>query len=223
MPAHDAPFGVERVVPDESWGGNLQRILGTVREEAVVAVSAPRRMKRYYQSEALVLRDLLDAGRRVRVLYSRDYAVSRVPDPGPFSTLMAAHTKVTGIDFPNTIIVDRRMAVVWSAARSDAVLVREPSLLRALYQFTTTTWDSATLLARQPRLDAMSAAVVQALGAGLTDEAAAKRLSVSLRTYRRHVALLMARLGVRTRFQLGARIAQIWQEPADLVPVEPIS
>ncbi|MEV0059990.1 hypothetical protein [Nocardia sp. NPDC050718] len=209
--------GVVRLHPDEHWGGTLQEILRDVREEAVVAVCAPRQMKRYYHREALVLRDLLEAGRRVRVLYSRNYAITRDPVPGPLPSTIAPHTKVTGIEFPNTIIIDRRVAVLWNGSddpRPDALLVREPSLLRALHQFAATTWDSAVGLPGCPvrsglELDAMSIAVLEALGAGLKDEVAARRLSVSLRTYRRHVAAVMVRLEVDTRYQLGARASEL--------------
>ncbi|MEU7144848.1 hypothetical protein ABZ942_35785 [Nocardia sp. NPDC046473] len=57
--------------------------------------------------------------------------------------------------------------------------------------------------------DALTVAVVTAMSAGLKDEAAARRLSVSLRTYRRYVAEVMTRLGVATRFQLGVRAAEL--------------
>jgi DNA-binding NarL/FixJ family response regulator len=45
------------------------------------------------------------------------------------------------------------------------------------------------------------------LSAGSTDESAAVRLGVSVRTVRRMVAGLMDRLGARSRFQAGARAA----------------
>lgn len=57
--------------------------------------------------------------------------------------------------------------------------------------------------------DALTLAVVDAMSTGLKDEAAARRLSVSLRTYRRYVADIMTRLGVATRFQLGVRAAEL--------------
>ncbi|GGN72021.1 hypothetical protein [Nocardia rhizosphaerihabitans] len=209
--------GVVRLFPDEKWAGILQQMLQDVREEAVVAVCAPLQTKRYYQHEALVLRDLLEAGRRVRVLYSQKYANSRVPVPGSLCTMITPHTKVTRIEFPNTIIVDRRVAVLWSGAdssRPDALMVREPSLLHALHQFATTTWDSATRLDigeehSSPEFDAVEVAVLEALGIGLKDEVAARRLSVSLRTYRRYVAAIMVQLGVGTRYQLGVRAAEL--------------
>lgn len=46
------------------------------------------------------------------------------------------------------------------------------------------------------------------LAAGLTDEAAAKRLGVSLRTVRRIMAGLMDRLQASSRFEAGLKAAQ---------------
>jgi DNA-binding NarL/FixJ family response regulator len=51
--------------------------------------------------------------------------------------------------------------------------------------------------------------ILEALGSGLTDEAAAKRIGVSLRTYRRRVAELMARLEADSRFQAGLRAGEL--------------
>jgi DNA-binding NarL/FixJ family response regulator len=46
------------------------------------------------------------------------------------------------------------------------------------------------------------------LAKGMTDEAAAKRLGVSLRTVRRQMAALMERLGASSRFEAGLKAAQ---------------
>jgi len=51
-------------------------------------------------------------------------------------------------------------------------------------------------------------ALLQMLAQGCTDESAAKRLGLSLRTVRRMTAVLLGRLGARSRFQAGVRAAQ---------------
>jgi DNA-binding CsgD family transcriptional regulator len=50
--------------------------------------------------------------------------------------------------------------------------------------------------------------VLEQLARGIKDEAAARRLGVSVRTYRRHVADLCERLGASSRFEAGIRAAQ---------------
>jgi len=47
------------------------------------------------------------------------------------------------------------------------------------------------------------------LGNRLTDEAAARQLGTSLRTYRRRVAELMATLQAGSRFQAGVRAGEL--------------
>jgi DNA-binding NarL/FixJ family response regulator len=47
------------------------------------------------------------------------------------------------------------------------------------------------------------------LGEGLTDEAASRRLGVSLRTYRRRVADLLLALEADSRFQAGLRAGEL--------------
>lgn len=55
--------------------------------------------------------------------------------------------------------------------------------------------------------------VLHALRSGLTDEAAARQLQVSVRTYRREVAKIMRRLGARSRFEAGFLAALADQHP----------
>ncbi|GAA3865856.1 helix-turn-helix transcriptional regulator [Streptomyces sedi] len=55
----------------------------------------------------------------------------------------------------------------------------------------------------------LTRAVLRALSEGVTDETAARELGMSVRTYRRHVAEIMSRLGARSRFQAGALAADL--------------
>jgi DNA-binding NarL/FixJ family response regulator len=63
--------------------------------------------------------------------------------------------------------------------------------------------------ARPPALDDQGLQILRMLGAGLKDEAAARSLGLSLRTYRRRVAELMASLGAESRFQAGLRAREL--------------
>jgi DNA-binding NarL/FixJ family response regulator len=60
-----------------------------------------------------------------------------------------------------------------------------------------------------PLLDDSARDVLRALGEGLTDEAASRRLGVSLRTYRRRVADLLMTLEAGSRFQAGLRAGEL--------------
>ncbi|MGI5530482.1 response regulator transcription factor [Streptomyces syringium] len=50
--------------------------------------------------------------------------------------------------------------------------------------------------------------IVRLLAAGLKDEAIARRLGMSLRTARRHIADIMETLGAESRFQAGMLAAR---------------
>ncbi|WP_093875302.1 LuxR family transcriptional regulator [Streptomyces sp. TLI_105] len=123
------------------------------------------------------------------------------------------------------IVVDRRLAVL-AAPRSAAgeprvySVVQEPDVVAGVRALFETAWETSTDLATYrrtpfPRLDDAERDVLRALAAGHTDEAASRRLGVSLRTYRRRVAALMASLGAQSRFQAGLRAREILGRHSD--------
>lgn len=88
------------------------------------------------------------------------------------------------------------------ASSVDSSLIVHPSaLLDALVSLFEALWRSAVPL---PGQDAPDDTVLALLAAGLTDDAIARRLSISTRTVQRRVRDLCDRLGARTRFQAGA-------------------
>lgn len=121
------------------------------------------------------------------------------------------------------IVVDRAGAVVavpgtstsrGGTALPRAELVTSPALVAALTALFDRDWEAAlpATTARgeqgpgavpRPGIDDQERALLHLLGEGLTDEVAARRLGVSLRTVRRIVSGLLARHGSRSRFQLG--------------------
>jgi DNA-binding CsgD family transcriptional regulator len=109
-----------------------------------------------------------------------------------------------------TIIIDRRIAITAGppvdGVRNYAV-VQAPDVVAGLAMLFEVTWDSGVDLAEfdGPALDERSREVAEMLGSGLTDEASARKLGLSLRTYRRRVAELMELLEADSRFQAGLR------------------
>jgi DNA-binding NarL/FixJ family response regulator len=89
-----------------------------------------------------------------------------------------------------------------------------PALVGAAYSLFEAAWESAAGLttffaAPRPRIDAQARQILRALGSGLTDEAAARKLGMSLRTYRRRIAELLVALDAGSRFQAGLRAAEL--------------
>lgn len=129
-----------------------------------------------------------------------------------------AQVRISSAPLPHeTIILDRRVAILAgqpSPLGREYTVTTSPALVGGVYSLFTAAWDAATALGaflrgEVPELAAEAREVLRALGAGLTDEAAARRLGTSLRTYRRRVAELMAVLEAGSRFQAGVRAGEL--------------
>ncbi|NUR28605.1 MAG: hypothetical protein HOV83_22665 [Catenulispora sp.] len=59
-----------------------------------------------------------------------------------------------------------------------------------------------------PQLSQLEVRILRCLSAGLKDEQAARRLEISVRTYRRRVTALCARLHASSRFEAGVAAAK---------------
>jgi DNA-binding NarL/FixJ family response regulator len=128
-----------------------------------------------------------------------------------------AQVRISSSRLPHeTIILDRRVAIVagrQSAGGRQYTITTSPTLVDGVYALFTAAWEAAADLRSYlrddfPHLAPESQAIVRALGAGLTDEAAARQLGTSLRTYRRRVAELMDALEADSRFQAGLRVGE---------------
>ncbi|MEU3994454.1 LuxR family transcriptional regulator [Streptomyces fungicidicus] len=114
------------------------------------------------------------------------------------------------------LIADRATAlvVVGSPSERRASLIKAPEVLLALCTLFESIWHSSASPAEHLAFGDRDRAVLvrQILGAmraGITDEVAARELTVSVRTYRRYVAEIMALLGASSRFQAGVRAAEL--------------
>ncbi|MFI6641798.1 LuxR family transcriptional regulator [Streptomyces sp. NPDC050504] len=118
------------------------------------------------------------------------------------------------------LIVDDTTALVASDGPNGprASVIRAPEVLHTLGTFYETVWDSAvpaaeSLVFGDPYRARIARQVLRAMRAGVTDEVAARELTVSVRTYRRYVAEVMALLGAQSRFQAGVRAAELGLVP----------
>ncbi|MEV5374778.1 hypothetical protein AB0L26_02205 [Streptomyces nondiastaticus] len=89
-----------------------------------------------------------------------------------------------------------------------ALSVRDPSLVRFLYRSWESAWESARPFTGAPgdggAKDELRRSVLELLESGMKDGMAARRLAMSVTTYRRHVTELLAELGAQSRFQAGS-------------------
>ncbi|MGW1689802.1 helix-turn-helix transcriptional regulator [Streptomyces sp. NPDC002399] len=163
--------------------------------------------------EALVRdQSMLERGIRLRTLYHHTARFN-----GPSQAYVAAASALGGQYrtahelFGRLIVFDRELAFI--PVRDDswgAVVIREPSTVGYLCEIFEQAWDRSTPFADAAGqgLEGVSReiheTIVRLLGAGLKDEAIARRLGMSLRTARRHIADIMEELDATSRFQAGA-------------------
>lgn len=162
----------------------------------------------------------LRRGIRTRALYqqhalkdrhTRSYLVD-LADNGAKIRLAAA---VPG----RSLVIDRDVALlpIPGARPGDQglAIVREPNVIAWVVATFEQLWAEATPLEEviatgsdDAKLDQTRAAILRLLAEGEKDEAIARRLSVSVRTCRRHIADYMGQVGASSRFQAGVIAAR---------------
>ncbi|MBY8870511.1 LuxR C-terminal-related transcriptional regulator [Micromonospora sp. PLK6-60] len=161
--------------------------------------------------------ELLDRGVRIRTV-GLD-SIRNDPQTlahARFLTDGGAEFRTSPILPPRMILVDRRAVLVPmdpADTRKGALYLTGSGFVASMQALFTQVWEIATPLgaAREPEregLNAQECALLELLGQGMTDEAAAARLGVSPRTARRMMADLMERLQARSRFEAGLKAAQ---------------
>ncbi|SFO58444.1 MULTISPECIES: helix-turn-helix transcriptional regulator [Actinomadura] len=91
------------------------------------------------------------------------------------------------------------------------VAIRNESAVQLLLDLVEATWSaaepySAKEIGYHEVADDLHRAIVRLLTDGLTDEAVARRLGISVRTCRRHIAMVLRDLDAVSRFQAGVRV-----------------
>jgi DNA-binding CsgD family transcriptional regulator len=212
-------------VADMWWGGHarsrIAELLASARNEVIaMSGSAAGQLER-----AVAPRWAAPASIRYRVVLA---------DTVPSDPLFAGHLRGLARDgaevrtvgrVPLSVLaVDSAIAVlpVGTAATgrpAGVAVLRLPSAVTAVLELFGRVWVEATPVGEPPDPDRAGPGprereLLALLMAGSTDESAAYRLGVSVRTVRRMVSVLMERLDARSRFQAGARAAERgWLDP----------
>ena len=208
--------GAFQVIPDlDLVRVALNQASEGCREEMLTSQPGGNRAPEALQ-EALA-RDtlLLQRGIRMRTLYQHT-ARFNGPSQAYVATASAlgAEYRTAHQLFGRLIMFDREVAFVpdhngtWGA-----VAIREPSVVHYLYRIFERAWDEA-----QPYSEAstegleivardIDRTILRLLAAGVKDETIARRLGMSLRTVRKHIADIMEGFGAQSRFQAGVRAA----------------
>jgi DNA-binding NarL/FixJ family response regulator len=95
-------------------------------------------------------------------------------------------------------------------AGTAALVVKAPVIIAALREYFEMLWERAAPLtppgpaAPADRPTPAQQAVLELMAVGLQDDVIARRAGISVTTVRRHIAAIMQRLGVSSRFAAGA-------------------
>jgi hypothetical protein len=165
------------------------------------------------------MRDSLAEGVVIRKLYTPTALADEAGRRHLFEiAAMGAQVRVCDSPLPHeTIIIDRRVMILAdpaSALDRGFTVTTSAALIDGVCALLDAVWESAETLDAylrrdRPLIDAGQKAILRSLAEGLTDETAARRMGVSLRTYRRRVAELLDLLESDSRFQAGARAGRL--------------
>lgn len=208
---------VVEIVTDPGITDRIEQITSSARTEIRRLDSPP-----YYAKKARNLTEekQLAAGIRYRVVYSQ----ASLERPGLIAEnigpciRMGEQARLLPTVPVKLTIVDRRMALVSLAigeadVNSSLLVVYPCSLFSALEGLFETSWRAALPMdpagnAAAPRLRTDDTRLLTLLAAGITDDAIARELGISRRTYFRRLSRLMARAGATNRFQLALHAAR---------------
>jgi DNA-binding CsgD family transcriptional regulator len=119
-----------------------------------------------------------------------------------------------------SLVVDRTVALLpiptEDPGRHGLAIVREPNVIAWVVATFELLWSEAAPLEEvinkqhqdDTELDQTRAAILRLMAEGEKDEAISRRLSISVRTCRRHIADYMAQVGATSRFQAGVIAAR---------------
>ncbi|WP_039923829.1 response regulator transcription factor [Amycolatopsis decaplanina] len=150
------------------------------------------------------------------------YRAGLLLDPGAAQELarirdrFGARIRVSTEDVNETIIMDGRLVILagdLTAGQRGYSVITQPETVQGVMSLFEAAWRSATDLAvfdaQVSEIRQLAPAVLDLLGSGVKDEAAARALGLGVRTYRRRVAELMTALGAESRFQAGVRAREL--------------
>ncbi|MQA97093.1 MAG: DNA-binding response regulator [Streptosporangiales bacterium] len=183
-----------------TWSDPARR--SEIARDMGVSLAGGTAVRKLYSGKALAdegqrthLRELAAAGAQVRI----------AAGPLPYELLM----------FDRKVII---LAGPPSPGGREFTATTSPTVITTVASLFDGTWQAAApledFLARdRPWVDGDARTILRELASGRTDTAAARRLGVSLRTYRRRVAELMRLLESESRFQAGVRAGRLGLTP----------
>ncbi|MFB6559951.1 MULTISPECIES: DNA-binding response regulator [unclassified Streptomyces] len=197
---------------DFAGGETLDQLMARARYSISVALTGPGR---FADSVLQMLADV-PRGVALRVLCTAEAADESLFRLGQLPGFRL-EVRVSERELREIAVVDGSAALVRGSnksGRSQMTVVKDAAAVRALELLFAGAWSRSRKLADHlelsPQLRSeVTRDILERLRAGHTDDTAARELNVSLRTYRRHVAVIMRELDAKSRFQAGVRAVEL--------------
>ncbi|MGC0313402.1 hypothetical protein [Kitasatospora acidiphila] len=158
---------------------------------------------------------MLERGIRIRTLYQHTARFHAATQAYVEAVTKAGSEIRTMAEIPGLMVIfDRQVAFLPHRQRpGGAVIVREESIVAHLCASFEQAWATASEYRTGPQAAHESAEDIKCLittllAAGLKDEVIAKRVGLSVRSCRQHIAELLDRMDARSRFQAGVIAAR---------------
>jgi DNA-binding CsgD family transcriptional regulator len=220
LASSDAELAVDVVRDQAKIGSVLMHYAGQCQEELLSV--APGRLPRTRIDSRTRIANLytLRRGIRTRALYQ--HAAMRDKHTRAYLTELAdngARIRFAPSVPGRSLVIDRDVALLPIPAddpvRGGLAVVRERNVVAWVIATFEQLWAEAVPLeevlsssADYAELDQTRAAILRLMAEGEKDEAISRRLSISVRTCRRHIADYMAQVGATSRFQAGVIAAR---------------
>jgi hypothetical protein len=204
--------GVHRVDSAVEMAEITTNLPATVRHEACTMLPGGPYPVSYLQQSREADFALLERGVRCLGLYQAD----AIREPGVLRLLSeyvarGAQVRVAQRVTHRILIIDRTtvfVAVTEDQLTLPFLVIREPALVRMFHTSFAQAWRSSRSVGLGPE-DSIAVdnvgETMAILQSGVTDEVAALRLGISVRTVRRRVATVMELLGASSRFEAGVK------------------
>lgn len=206
------------VITDDTMVQSLIDEVGSRCRNELLAVQpgGPRPAEKLASAREVTLR-FLESGVQVRTIYQHT-ARSDLATRSYVREMTGHGAEIRTADqlIDRMLIYDREIAFLPHRTavgrRPGAAVVREPTLIAFLCSVFEFMWDSATPFVVEsqkaaPTSDDLKQAIIRLMVNGYKDEMVARRLGMSVRTCRRHIAELTEELEATSRFQAGYNVA----------------
>ncbi|WBO61507.1 helix-turn-helix transcriptional regulator [Streptomyces camelliae] len=210
--------GAERLVGMDAIEGKLEFLAKELQRECLSVMPGGAQSQASLDASRPLDADALGRGIAILTLYQESVRNDQAThDYAHWLTKNGGEVRTAPLLPPRMLIFDRETAIVPidpADTRAGALCTREPGIVASLVAVYEQAWATAVPLGAATTRDTGTGLtpaereLLTLLARGMTDEAAAKRLGIGLRTVRRQMATLMERLGASSRFEAGLKAAQ---------------